>query len=80
MTSPATEKWLDNMRQARETLEAFERFADSLDELEKVAPIPEDIYNMTANTVRNLRGYLSDEVARIDVTNIESLIEWSRLK
>lgn len=68
------------MRQARETLEAFERFADSLDELEKVAPIPEDIYNMTANTVRNLRGYLSDEVARIDVTNIESLIEWSRLK
>jgi hypothetical protein len=42
-----------------ETLEIFELFTDSLDRLEKAEPIPEDIYNMTATTVRALREYLN---------------------
>ena len=40
-------------------LELLELFTDSLDELEKVEPIPEDIYNMTATTVAALREYLN---------------------
>jgi type III secretion system FlhB-like substrate exporter len=48
---------MNNVR--HETLELLELLADSLDHLEKAQPIPEDIYNMTANTVRSLREYLN---------------------
>jgi hypothetical protein len=47
------------MEAKKETLRLFEFFTDSLDRLERVEPIPEDIYNMTANTVRALREYLN---------------------
>jgi hypothetical protein len=75
MTSPQTERLLAEWKQAKETLEVFERFADSLDELEKVAPIPEDIYNMTANTVRALREYLNAELEVVPFPGF--LTEWA---
>jgi type III secretion system FlhB-like substrate exporter len=56
--SPDTENKIIRMKR-EETLEIFELFTDSLDRLEKAEPIPEDIYNMTANTVRALREYLN---------------------
>lgn len=43
----------------REPLELLELLAESLDRLERVEPIPEDIYNMTATVVKSLREYLN---------------------
>lgn len=43
----------------RESSELLELFAESLDRLERVEPIPENIYNMTATVVRSLREYLN---------------------
>ena len=43
----------------REPLELLELLADSLDRLEQLEPIPEDIYNMTATTINALREYLN---------------------
>ena len=40
-------------------LELLELFASSLDELEKVEPIPEHVYNVTATAVTALREYLN---------------------
>ena len=41
------------------SLELLNLLADSLDQLERVAPIPEDIYNLTAMAVVALREYLN---------------------